>query len=94
MAESSEKPISGADSAPALTQPVGTKKSQQLYPTCTKPRFYKIGGIDIKDDNGVIYQKQWMRLTDEEVTNLRVVNDKNNAIVSLAGKHIEMKKWV
>jgi len=28
------------------------------------------------------------------MSNLRVINDKNNSIVNLNGKHIEMKKWV
>lgn len=35
-----------------------------------------------------------MKLTDNEAANFRVINDKNNSIMSLAGKHIEMKKWV
>lgn len=59
-----------------------------------KPRIYRLGDIEIKDDNGKIYQKQWMKLTDNEAANFRVINDKNNSIVTLAGKHIEMKKWV
>ena len=59
-----------------------------------KPRIYRLGDIEIKDDNGKIYQKQWMKLTDSEAANFRVINDKNNSITSLAGKHIEMKKWV
>lgn len=57
-------------------------------------KFYRVGDIEIKDDNGKIYQKQWMKLSDIEASNLRVINDKNNAIVNLAGKHIEMKKWI
>lgn len=60
----------------------------------TTPRYFKIGDIDVKDDNGTIYQKQWVKLTDSEASNIRVVNDKSNAIVNLAGKHIEMKKWI
>lgn len=59
-----------------------------------KPKYYKIGDIEIKDDNGKIYQKQWMKLSDSEASNLRIINDKNNSIVNIAGKHIEMKKWV
>jgi hypothetical protein len=59
-----------------------------------KPKFYKIGNIEIKDDNGKIYQKQWLRLTDDEMSNFRIINNKNNAIVKLNDKSIEMKKWV
>lgn len=35
-----------------------------------------------------------MKLSESEMSNLRVINDKNNSIVNLNGKHIEMKKWV
>ena len=59
-----------------------------------KPKYYKVGDIEIKDDNGKIYQKQWMKLTDTEASNFRLVSDKNNAIASMNGKHLEMKKWV
>ena len=58
------------------------------------PRYFRVGDIDVKDDNGKIYQKQWMRVTDAEAENIRVINDKNNAAVNLTGKHIEIKKWV
>ena len=53
-----------------------------------------ITDIEIKDDNGKIYQKQWMKLTNTEASNFRLVSDKNNAIASSNGKHLEMKKWV
>lgn len=59
-----------------------------------KPKIYRLGDIEIKDDNGKIYQKQWMKLTDTEAANFRIISDKNNSVTSLAGKHIEMKKWV
>ena len=59
-----------------------------------KPKYYKVGDIEIKDDNGKIYQKQWMKLTNAEASNFRLVSDKNNAIANMNGKHIEMKKWV
>lgn len=62
--------------------------------TRAKPKYYKIGNIDIKDDNGTIYQKQWVRLSDDEASNFRIVNDKTNALVTLKGKSIEMKKWI
>ena len=69
--------------------------AQPTQPTQTrKPKYYKVGDIDIKDDNGKIYQKQWMKLTDTEAANFRLVNDKNNAIVNMNGKHLEMKKWI
>lgn len=60
----------------------------------SKPKFYKIGDIEIKDDNGKIYQKQWIKLNESEASNFRIVNDKSNAIFQLKDKHIEMKRWV
>lgn len=59
-----------------------------------QPKFYKVGDVEIKNDNGKIYQKQWLKLSESEMANLRVINDKNNSIFSLNGRHIEMKKWV
>lgn len=57
-------------------------------------KYYKIGGIEVKNDNGKIYQKQWMKLSEAEAKNIRIVNDKTNAIVNLNGKHFEMMKWI
>lgn len=58
------------------------------------PKYYSISGIDIKDDNGKIYQKQWVRLSDKDAENFRIINDSNNKVIQLTGKHIEMKRWV
>ncbi len=71
-----------------------TKQHAEQNVEKRKPKFYKIGNIEIKDDNGKIYQKQWLKLTDEEMSNFRIVNNKNNAVVNLKDKSIEMKRWV
>lgn len=79
----------------AFTQQVPqTQAIQQVVPVKQKPRFYSVGGIEIKDDNGKIYQKQWMKLSEKEAQNFRLVNDANNKIASMNGKHLEMKRWV
>ena len=78
------------------------QQSVSVHPKAIAPKpdfhrevkYYKVGDIEIKDDNGTLYQKQWMKLTESEASNFRIINDKNNGIVSLAGKHIEMKKWI
>lgn len=59
-----------------------------------KPRIFKIGDIEVKDDNGVLYQKQWVTLTPKEAASIRIVLDSNNKIVDLKGKHIEMRRWI
>lgn len=73
---------------------VHEQKHEAVHTAKAKPKYYKVGDIEIKDDNGKIYQKQWMKLSDSEASNIRVVNDKNNALVNLNGKHIEMKRWI
>ena len=75
-----------------IQQPILQTAPQPIQ--ARKPKYYKVGDIEIKDDNGKIYQKQWMKLTDTEASNFRLVSDKNNAIASMNGKHLEMKKWV
>lgn len=57
----------------------------------SKPKFYKIGDIDIKEQDGKIYQKQWVRVPADD---FRVVSDSSNKIIPLSGKHIEVRKWV
>ena len=76
----------------AIQQPILQAASQPIR--ARKPKYYKVGDIEIKDDNGKIYQKQWMKLTNAEASNFRLVSDKNNAIANMNGKHLEMKKWV
>jgi len=58
------------------------------------PKFFQVGGIKCKIENGKLYQKQWMKLTDEESTEIRIVSDKNNKICQLKDKHFEVLKWV
>ena len=73
-----------------VTQTVVQQPVQQKAP----PQYYKIGDVEIKIDNGVSYQKQFVRLTDTEASNIRVVDDKTNKVVNLNNKHIEMKRWI
>jgi len=35
-----------------------------------------------------------MKLSDSEASNIRLINDKTNALVNINGKHFEMKRWV
>ena len=77
-----------------VQQQVTQAAVQQASVIKQKPRFYSVGGIEIKDDNGKIYQKQWMKLSEKEAQNFRLVNDANNKIASMNGKHLEMKRWV
>ena len=84
--------VQAASQQVAIQQPILQAAPQHIQ--ARKPKYYKVGDIEIKDDNGKIYQKQWMKLTNTEASNFRLVSDKNNAIASMNGKHLEMKKWV
>lgn len=59
-----------------------------------KPKIVTIGDMQVKYDGDKVYQKQWVKLNTTEAANFRVVSDSSNKIVSLAGKHIEAKRWV
>ena len=84
--------VQAAHQQVAIQQPILQAAPQPIQ--TRKPKYYKVGDIEIKDDNGKIYQKQWMKLTNAEASNFRLVSDKNNAIANMNGKHLEMKKWV
>lgn len=89
-------PVSNNNSS-NVSQPSSTTNqptNTQTQAVRQKPKYYKVGDVEIKDDNGVIYQKQWLRLTEAEASNFRIINDKTNSIFNLKDKHIEMKKWV
>lgn len=67
---------------------------QETAPVQTQASYFKVGGTECKMENGKVYQKQWMRLTDDEMQNYRLISDKNNKILPMTGKHLEMLKWV
>lgn len=75
-------------------QPPPPQQVAQPAPQKTAPQYYKIGDVEIKIDNGVSYQKQFVRLTDTEAANIRVVDDKTNKVINLNNRHIEMKRWI
>lgn len=55
------------------------------------PKYFSIGGIECKQDHGVIFQKQWVRVDGK---NFRLISDSSNKELPLTGKHIETLKWV
>lgn len=98
MPENSSKPI---DQQPVFMQEqVQTQREtrpvqpEQTYAVYAKPKIVTIGDIQLKYDGNKIYRKQWISLTPSETSNFRIVSDSNNKVVSLAGRHIEAKRWV
>lgn len=87
--------------APVDENPVGIVKKPAIPDQSMRnirlpdpPKFFQVGGIKCKMENGKLYQKQWMRLVDTEVDEIRIVSDKNNRICPLKDKHIEVLRWV
>ena len=79
---------------PESTKTATTHVVEALHIAKPKPKIVTIGDIEVKYDGDKVYQKQWMKLTPTEASNFRVVNDSNNKIVNLNGKHIEAKRWM
>ena len=76
------------------TAAVQTSPLSQPTAVKLKPKIVTIGDMQVKYDGDKVYQKQWVKLNANESANFRIVNDSNNKIVPLNGKHIECKKWV
>lgn len=55
---------------------------------------FSVGGIECKCENGKVYQKQWVRMSDEETVGYRLVMDSTNKIVNINGKHFEVNRWI
>lgn len=73
---------------------VPTQSIQQERKIKEPAKYFNVGGVECKMEDGKIYQKQWMRILGTEVGNYRLISDANNREISLNGKHIEVLKWV
>ena len=89
-------PVTQAPTAQAVQSPALAAQTVQVQtaPAKPKPKIITIGDMQVKYDGDKVYQKQWVKLNSTEAANFRIVNDSNNKIVSLNGKHIECRKWV
>ena len=76
----------------------GASVAQPQAPAVEKapepPKYFTVSGVECKLENGKVYQRQWVRLAGADAEAFRLVNDANNKIVPIDGKHIEQKKWV
>ena len=57
----------------------------------TPPKFFEIGGVKCKLEDGKMFQEQWVRV---DAAKYRLVVDATNKLVSMNGKHLEMLKWI
>lgn len=70
------------------------QQPQQAVQQNSQPSYFKVNGMECKMENGKVYQRQWTRITEEEMANYRMVSDKTNRIMPFDGKHLETMKWV
>ena len=74
---------------------VAPDNQQITQPTTTKQTsYFKIGPTECKIENGQVFRKQWITVTEDEMQNYRLISDKTNRILPLNGKHLETLKWV
>ena len=66
----------------------------QQKPAEPQVKYFSGGGIDFKMVGNDLYQKQWVRATEDDCKKIRIINDANNKIVELKGKHFELLNWV
>ena len=59
-----------------------------------EPKFVTVSGIKMKIIGDDVYQKQWIRASEDESKGIRLIIDKTNKLVNLEGKHFEIEKWV
>lgn len=55
------------------------------------PKFFEIGGIRCKLEDGKMFQEQWVKV---DSTKYRLIADASNKICPMSGKHLETLKWV
>jgi hypothetical protein len=79
----------------AYAQTTISAMTPQQKPAEPTVKYFSGGGIDFKlvGDNE-LYQKQWVRATEDDCKKIRIINDANNKIVELKGKHFELLNWV
>lgn len=90
-----------SDSLAALNRPVEPALKQAFHEamkaTTTPqkffdpPKYFEIGGVKCKLENGKMFQEQWVRV---DSSKYRLIADSTNKLVSMNGKHLETLKWV
>lgn len=85
-----------SDPAAALNKPVEPRLKQAFHefmkaPVKEPPKFFEIGGVKCKLEDGKMYQEQWVRV---DSSKYRLIADATNKLVSMNGKHLETLKWV
>lgn len=85
-----------SDPAAALNKPVEPELKQAFHefmkaPVKEPPKYFEIGGVKCKLENGKMYQEQWVKV---DASKYRLIADATNKLISMNGKHLETLKWV
>ena len=76
-------------SAPQPRPPV--QFPQKIPEQKQPPKFFDIGGVKCKLEDGKMFPEQWVRV---DSSKYRLVADATNKVVPMNGKHLEALKWV
>jgi hypothetical protein len=77
-----------------IQNPQAIQPSQQIVQQKQTTFYFKVGSVDCKLENGQIYQKQWVRVSETDLANYRMLSEKTNKIVPFTGKILEVLKWI
>ena len=91
-----EKSQSAPSQTPQAQQPAPQPRPPVQFPQKIpqqkqSPKFFEIGGVKCKLEDGKMFQEQWVRV---DSAKYRLVADATNKVVTMNGKHLEALKWV
>jgi len=97
---SPQPPLPQPPSPPPASQPQMAQPLQPVYSNQTQfqaikskepPKYFNIGGINCKLEDGKMFQEQWVRV---DSSKYRLISDANNKTLPMNGKHLECLKWI
>lgn len=91
-------PEEGVQQTQISSMPVNQLSPSVLPTRALKPeptvKYFSAGGLDFKMVDNEVFQKQWIRATEEESAGIRIVSDTTNKIMPLKDKHLEIQHWI
>lgn len=95
MQQTAVKAVQTHAESAAADKPVDKPADKQNDETAQpKANYVEVAGIKLKIVGTEIYQKQWIKASNDESNCIRIVSDSTNKIVNMNGKHVEIEKWI
>ena len=60
---------------------------------CDQPKYFKRGENEYKLEDGNLYINEWVDANEIELSNIRIINNKNK-IIQLQNRKIQVKRWI